>query len=50
MEQITLTKISHEEFAKKVEVEAAYLMHYNNLDKTTAGKVAATIVQEKFTL
>lgn len=48
MEQ-TLIQISHEEFTKKVEVESAYLMHFNALDKVTADKAANKIVAEKFT-
>ena len=40
--------ISHEVFEKKVEVESAYLQHYNNLQKGQADKVAREIVSEEF--
>jgi hypothetical protein len=45
----TFTLLSHEQFNKKVEIEAAHLMHFNNLDKATADKVAFEIISEKFT-
>lgn len=50
MENTTLTTLTQEQFSKKVEVESAYLMHFNALDRATADKVALSIIQEKFTV
>lgn len=44
----TKQNISAETFDKKVEVEAAYLMHFSNFPKEKADKVAKEIVSEKF--
>ena len=42
------TLISEEQFEKKLEVEASYLMHFNSMDRNKARKVAREIVLEKF--
>jgi hypothetical protein len=46
----SLISVSHEEFTKKVEVEAAHLMHFNNLEKHVADKVAHEIVSKQFSV
>mgnify|MGYP000685664079 CR=1 FL=1 len=41
-------QVSAADFEKKVEVESAYLQHYNNLPKHQADKAARENVSEEF--
>lgn len=41
-------QVSAAEFEKQVEIESAYLQHYNNLPKSQADKAARENVTERF--
>lgn len=48
MTQSNQNIVSKAEFQKKVEVEAAHLIHFSNMSKENADKVALKIVSEQY--